>query len=116
MTNKRINLEQWWFNPGLLIIGWTIVGFFYAARNIVSSVSQGRPIDWSRNVLYEIIYWQVLIILTPVILWFVRRFPVNRKNWIRALIALTLFGLILSPLLGMPRGENYHAAFCRRGQ
>jgi two-component sensor histidine kinase len=96
----RNYFERRWFKLSLLAVGWTIIGCFYAARNIVVSVSQGRAIEWSRIVLYEIIYWQVLIVLTPVILWFARRFPVSRENWIRRLFVLTIFGLLIAPLQG----------------
>ncbi|HEY0427413.1 MAG TPA: histidine kinase [Pyrinomonadaceae bacterium] len=100
-TDKQTYFARRWFKPGLLIVGWTIIGCFYAARNIVVSVSQGRPIEWSRIVLYEIIYWQALIILTPIILWLVRRFPINRENWARRLFVLIFFGLLLSPVQGL---------------
>lgn len=76
----------------------TFLALIYAARGIFISVSQDRPIDWVRQVGFEFLYWYVWAALTPVVIWFARRFDLQRTNWTRSLLALIGFGLFIAPL------------------
>jgi two-component system LytT family sensor kinase len=76
----------------------TFLALIYAARGIFISVSQGRPIDWVRQVGFEFLYWYVWAAFTPVVLWFANRFELRRDKWISTLLALAAFGLLIAPL------------------
>lgn len=83
----------------LLIISCaTFLALIYSARNIFATVSQGRPIDWVRQVGFEFLYWFVWAAFTPFVIWFARRFELQRTNWRRTLVALIAFGLLIAPL------------------
>lgn len=83
----------------LLIISCaTFLALIYAARGIFISVSQGRPIDWVRLVGFEFLYWYVWAAFTPVVIWFARRFDLQRDNLTRTVLALVAFGLLIAPL------------------
>ena len=75
----------------------TLLAFIYSARSVFITISQGRTIDWVRLIVIEFQYWYVWAVLTPLILWFARRFELQRTNWRRPLLALIVFGLIMAP-------------------
>jgi two-component system LytT family sensor kinase len=83
----------------LLIISCaSFLALIYSARSIFMGVSQGRPFDWVRQIGFEFLYWYVWAALTPVVIWFARRFELQRTNWLRTLLALAAFGLLIAPL------------------
>lgn len=73
-----------------------VAALIYGARNIFSTVSQQRPIDLVRQVGFEFVYWYVWAAFTPVVIWFARRFDIQR-NWTRNLLALIAFGFLIAP-------------------
>ena len=75
----------------------TLLAIIYSARSVFITISQGRTIDWVRLIVFEFQYWYVWAVLTPLILWFARRFELQRTNWRRTLLALIVFGLIIAP-------------------
>ena len=85
----------------IILVCATLLGLIYAARNIFVSVSNGRAIDWTRQVWFEMIYWYVWAALTPVVLWFVRRFDLPTVRTWRSILALIGFGLLIAPLQGV---------------
>lgn len=98
MTNRR----RLWMRWGGILLCWVVIGLFIAGRNIVSSVSRGAPIAWDEGVLFELIYYLVWGLFTPVIFWFARRHHIQRRpqkiHRIRSALALLGFGLLVAPL------------------
>jgi two-component system, LytTR family, sensor kinase len=82
----------------LIICCTSVVAIIYAARSVFISVSSGRPIDWTRQVGFEFLYWFVWASLTPIVLWIARHFPIERANWRRVVPILIGFGLVIAPL------------------
>ena len=76
----------------------TFLALIYSARNLYILVSQGRPIDWVRQVGFQFLYFYVWAAFTPLVIWFARRFELQRTNWPRTLFALIAFGLVIAPL------------------
>lgn len=83
---------------GAIFGGWTLIGLFFAGRNIVSAISRGAPIVWDRSVYFEIIYWIIWGLFTPVIYWFVRRYPIQQQRRTQGMLRLLGFGLLVAPL------------------
>jgi len=83
---------------GLVFLCWVGVGVFFAGRNVVASISRGRPIAWVEIVRFELIYWLIWGLFTPAIFSFVRRYrilpPRRTENALKALG----FGLMVAPL------------------
>jgi hypothetical protein len=69
MTNRR----RFWVRWGGILLCWVVIGLLIAGRNIVSSVSRGARIAWDEGVLFELIYYLIWGLFTPVIFWFARR-------------------------------------------
>jgi len=86
--------KQW-----LIIISCaTFLALIYSARTLFATLSQGRPIDWVRQVGFEFMYWYVWAAFTPLVIWFAGRFELQRTSWKRTLLALIAFGLFIAPL------------------
>jgi hypothetical protein len=81
----------------IILAAATFVALIYSARNLVSSVSAGRPVDWVRMVGYEFLYWYIWAALTPLILWFAGRFQLGLGNWRRVAFKLLVLGLLIAP-------------------
>ena len=75
----------------------TFLAVLYAARTIFASVAQQRAIDWVRQVGFEFVFWYVWAAFTPLVIWFARKFDLQR-NATRSIIALVAFGLLIAPL------------------
>jgi hypothetical protein len=71
--------ERRWMRWGVIQLCWVVIGLFIAGRNIVSSVSRGAPIAWDEGVLFEMIYYLIWGLFTPVIFWFARRHHIQRR-------------------------------------
>jgi two-component system, LytTR family, sensor kinase len=100
---RRENLAtQSWLQWGLIFLCWAIVGLFYIGRNLGVYVTGGQPLAWHRAILFELIYWYIWALLTPLIFWCARRFPAaggqefRRSQRIRGVLAVTLIGLCIA--------------------
>lgn len=63
----------------LLVAGiWAVVAAFFAAENAANHVLRGRPIPWFDAVALEFVYWVPWALLTPVLLWLVRGYRLDR--------------------------------------
>jgi len=82
----------------LIFLCWTVIGLFFAGRNIVSAISRGAPIAWARGVCFEVIYWLTWGLFTPVIFSFARRYRIQNRRPARSAMALLGFGLLVAPL------------------
>jgi two-component sensor histidine kinase len=56
---------------------WTIVAFFFVVQNASSRLAAGKPIDWEWDVWSEILYWALWAALTPLIIYWLNRFPLK---------------------------------------
>lgn len=109
--------HQRFFNLGLILVGWTLYGFFFGSQYYVREAYFGR----NPNFQYALSAWLTCgyswALVTFPILYLARRFPFNRENWHRALafhIPASVFFAILSltifVALRLLLGENYSLA------
>jgi sensor histidine kinase YesM len=96
----------------LYFVFWTAIGFFYASQSIVQKFVTHEPTPLWHYLASWLTGFYIWGLLTPGILWLARRFPIERKNWLRrtalhllfsvavAIIQLTLESAVL-PLLGV---------------
>src|SRR5262245_27261149 len=102
---SKTNRRRFWVRWGGILLCWVVIGLLIAGRNIVSSVSRGARIAWDEGVLFELIYYLIWGLFTPVIFWFARRHHIQRLpisiHRARSVLALLGFGLLVVPLLLM---------------
>src|SRR5215216_2630520 len=78
----------------IVLTFWTIVAFFFVAENVSGRLAGGRPIDWEWDVLNELLYWALWAALTPLITYWLHRFPLQRTR--RAIGIHALWAAVIS--------------------
>jgi sensor histidine kinase YesM len=69
-----------------------------------------------RQVGFEFLYWYIWAALTPFILWFARRFQLERGNWRRVAPPLLILGLLIAPAqAALETGIAFSIEFARQG-
>lgn len=78
---------------------WTVVGFFFASQlYVLWPVTVGRSITFAQALAINLPFYYLWSLLTPLILWLARRFPLERGRWIRSLAVHGPTSLVLSSL------------------
>src|ERR1043165_3314051 len=88
-TVMKASKAQWrlWLS---IIIGWTLIGLAYTfnyshyARNYVKIFSS-EP-SFGEMLVWEMPYWLLWAVLSPLIFWLVRRFNFGRGNLLRNIL------------------------------
>jgi two-component system LytT family sensor kinase len=72
------------------LAAWSIVGMMYVGRDVARRLYWNIPAIWQ-----EVRYWSVRVVisaaLTVLILWLGRRWPLERRNWLRRVSLHLLF-------------------------
>jgi two-component system LytT family sensor kinase len=68
---------------GWSFLGWTALGLFYFSQGMVQKAVSHDPTPWWNHLVSWLVGFYLWGLLVPVILWLVRRFPIERKNWVR---------------------------------
>jgi two-component system LytT family sensor kinase len=68
----------------IIFAAWSLFAICMAGQEYYSATTGGRRANWSWLLRSELTYSYVWALLTPVILWMARRFPVVRWRWYRA--------------------------------
>src|SRR5215204_385333 len=84
MNYSRFSRERF-FNLGLILVGWTLYGFFFASQNYVRQAYFARNPNFQNDLALWLTCGYSWAILTLPILYLARRFPFSRENWHRAL-------------------------------
>ncbi|HEX8708912.1 MAG TPA: histidine kinase [Pyrinomonadaceae bacterium] len=78
---------------------WTLVGLIFTSQFYFTGFRSERPVEFTRA-LYAQMTWSYLWALaTPLILYLAMRFPIERRGWLKNLLAHLLFSTTLSVLV-----------------
>ncbi len=76
---------------GAYLLAWTAVGLFYFSQDLSRRLLWGDPTPWWHPLVSWLTGMYLLAALLPAILWLGRRYPFERRKWLRpALIHLQL--------------------------
>ncbi len=113
MNHAKIS-NQKYFNMGLIFLGWTLYGLFFASQSYVRQTYFGRNPNWQNDLAVWLTCGYSWAILTPPILFAARRFPFNRENWLRSLsihipssVFFSISALAVFAGIRMLFGENH---------
>lgn len=110
-------MRRGWIKFWLIFGGWTLFGLFFTSQEYLRLAYSGRPIALSRLMAGWLGSAYVWAILTPLVFYLARRFPLESGRFSRnvpvhlmtsvffALLELVIFVLI-APLLGLPPLRN----------
>lgn len=82
----------------LYFLAWTGVGLFYFTQDVTRNFLWHVPISWWVSLVSWLIGVNLAAALTPGILWLGRRFPFERRIWLRRTLLHLLFSVIFSLL------------------
>jgi two-component system LytT family sensor kinase len=81
-----------------IVGGWTLVAVLFAAHNYLSGAAEGRPITLLQAAWWSAAEWYTWALLTPIVIWIVRRSPAGERPRLRALAILAAAGLAVAAL------------------
>ncbi|MCA1636055.1 MAG: hypothetical protein LC802_20780, partial [Acidobacteria bacterium] len=100
MLLQRSHWPYW----ALLVVLFSLLGFLSAYESYASSYSAGRyNLDWGLALSWDLIGWNLWLLLAPPVLLLAQRYRLDRRDPLRALLvyipAGALFALAHSALL-----------------
>jgi two-component system LytT family sensor kinase len=78
---EKSNSGRRWLKWGLIALGWTLFGLFFASESVSSRAYVGRPLRIGESVASWLICAYLWLAATPIVLALARRFPLERKVW-----------------------------------
>src|SRR5262245_55542982 len=85
MTEKRL-LARWWARV-LIIFGiWTLFGLIDTSQTIFITTSRGDPMPFGWALFLGVSDWYTWALLTPLVVWLARRFPLENATPQRLLL------------------------------
>ena len=79
----------------LVWAGWTGLGLFFAVSTSLTYLSTGRSASWFITLTRSLSEWWLWALLTPLVAWLARRFPLHGLRWRRSLLAHAAAGTII---------------------
>ena len=83
-------------NYPLYFLIWTILGVFFFSQGLVQKFFSHDPTPWWHHLLSWLVGVYLWAVLTPGVLWLGRRFPIERRNWVRRVALHLLLGVVVS--------------------
>lgn len=81
----------------LLILGaWTLLGLFICSQTFVAVSRSRQPVPWSELLAMSLGICFLWALATPLILWLIQRFKIERENWLRHGLLHLLASLVLA--------------------
>jgi two-component sensor histidine kinase len=95
-----------WLRIGLYFAIWIVLGTIATTTAYEFRRMWGRDVTWSSVARVQFTFYASwALVLTPIILWVCRRYPIEKVNWVRRLvihIATALFLVALDAALRLP--------------
>lgn len=78
--------------------GWTLVSVLFAAHNYISNAAEGRPITLLQATWWSAAEWYTWALLTPLVIWLVRRIRAGERFRPVTLAVLAAGGVVIAAL------------------
>jgi two-component system, LytTR family, sensor kinase len=83
-------------NYPLYFLIWTIIGIFFFSQALSQKFFSRDATPWWHYLISWLVGVYLWALLMPAILWFGRRFPIERRNWVRRVALHLLLGVVVS--------------------
>jgi sensor histidine kinase YesM len=83
-------------NYPIYFLIWTIIGIFFFSQALSQKFFSRDPTPWWHYLISWIVGVYLWALLMPGILWLGRRFPIERRNWVRRVGLHLLLGVVVS--------------------
>src|SRR5215211_726267 len=96
LVTKRRWWQSLWARAGLVFGVWTVIGLIFTLQWYFAAYRSEQPVPWGRALYVQMSWGYLWALATPLVLWLVRRFPIEKHNWRRNLLAHLLASTLLS--------------------
>jgi len=76
----------------------TGLAIFSGSQNAIYRIYLNQPADWLHGISHALVDWYAVAVFAPLVLWIVRRKPIDAANWRRRLPMYLLLGPSLATL------------------
>jgi len=77
-------------------LGWTALALFFATSLWLNYIARGQPANFRASLLVSLSEWWIWALLTPVVVWLARRWPIQRPWSLRNLFLHGAAGAVLA--------------------
>jgi two-component system LytT family sensor kinase len=92
LTTRMRRFLHW----ALIFLAWTLIVVTFSMQAYVFAVARGRPDSFWHEFLVASTDWYIWAALTPVVLFFCRRFRITSDNWLSAVPVHLAVGILIS--------------------
>jgi len=92
LTTRMRRFLQW----ALIFLAWTLIVVTFSVQAYVFAVARGRPDSFWHEFLVASSDWYIWAALTPLVLFFCRRFRITSDNWLSAVPVHLAVGILIS--------------------
>src|SRR6476646_9126261 len=92
LTSRTRRLLQW----ALIFAAWTLIVVTFSVQAYVFAVARGRPDNFWHEFLVASSAWYIWAALTPLVLYFCRRFRITSDNWVPTVLMHLIAGIAIS--------------------
>jgi hypothetical protein len=85
---------------GLFFGAWTLFGLFFAGQRYLVQSYLGREQPFREMLLNWLLCAYAWALLTPLVVWLGRKFPIDRRHWLAALLVHVPASVLVS-IVGM---------------
>jgi two-component system LytT family sensor kinase len=89
-----------WARAALIFGVWTVIGLAFSAQGYLAASRMPQPVPWRRALFIQMSWSYHWALATPLILWLVRRLPLDRRHWLRNSAAHLLFSSLCAFAVG----------------
>ncbi|OLE54920.1 MAG: hypothetical protein AUG51_06180 [Acidobacteria bacterium 13_1_20CM_3_53_8] len=99
-ASEGVKVRRWWERRwgqlALIWAIWTFIGLVFTAQFYFTAFRSQNPVMLSVALYVQMVWAYVWIPATPLVLWLVRRFPIERQNWLRVALVHLPISIALS--------------------
>ena len=89
-------MRRRWIVWLLVFSGWTALAIFFAASSSLTYALTYQPPQWRLTLVMALTEWYAWAVLTPLVAWLARRFPLRSGSMVASLAVHTPAGLIVA--------------------
>jgi sensor histidine kinase YesM len=103
--NQLVESGRWWqslWARAALVFGvWTIIGLVFSAQWYFAAFRSDQPIPWTKALYVQMSWGYLWALATPLVLYLIRRFPIDKQNWLHSLLIHLLASNLLIFITGV---------------
>src|SRR3954466_7161380 len=103
--NQLAEDKRWWqslwAHAVIIFAIWSIIGLLFSAQWYFAAFRSEEPVPWLRALYVQMSWGYLWALATPLILWLVHRFPIDKERWARSSAMHLLTSTLLAFIAGI---------------